>query len=103
MKIITENSLATILIIYLLAFLVGFIWRSLVKAFARRAVYKKHKNIGSYDRFYRLLLGVILLVVAMTTDWNPVLIFASGFCIFESMFSWCAFYAAIGKNTCPIE
>jgi hypothetical protein len=32
-----------------------------------------------------------------------ILIFFSGFALFEALFSWCGFYAALGKSTCPIE
>jgi len=40
---------------------------------------------------------------AITTTWSPILIFFSGFAFFEAIFSWCGFYAAMGKNTCPVE
>jgi Na+-transporting NADH:ubiquinone oxidoreductase subunit NqrB len=61
------------------------------------------KNSGTGDRLLRLLIGAALLVWAITTDWSPILIFFSGFAIFEAVFSWCGFYAALGKSTCPVE
>ena len=41
-------------------------------------------------------------LLAITTTWSPILIFFSGFALFEAIFSWCGFYAAMGKNTCPV-
>ena len=39
----------------------------------------------------------------MTTTWNPILIFFSGFAFFETIFSWSGFYVALGKNTSLVE
>lgn len=60
------------------------------------------QNIGRADRILRLVLAIALFVLAITTNWSPILIFFSGFALFEAIFSWCGFYAAIGKNTCGI-
>ncbi len=92
-----------IVVMYILAGIVGLIYRALLKRFATGSVRSLNKNIGKPDRLIRLALGLGLLLLAMLTTWSPLLIFISGFCIFESLFSWCGFYAAIGKNTCPIE
>ncbi len=92
-----------IVVMYLLAGIVGLIYRALLKRFATGTVRSLNKNIGKPDRLIRLALGLGLLFLAMFTTWSPLLIFVSGFCIFESLFSWCGFYAAIGKNTCPIN
>ena len=97
-----NNYLA--LLIYLgLGFIVGFLYRTILKKFAKNSPHGLTKNIGKSDRWMRTLLGIALLVWAVLTNWSPVLIAASGFCFFEAMFSWCGFYAAIGKTTCPIE
>jgi hypothetical protein len=61
------------------------------------------KNINKGGHLIRLTIGIGLLLFAILTTWSPILIFFSGFAIFEAIFSWCGFYAAIGKNTCPIE
>jgi TM2 domain-containing membrane protein YozV len=61
------------------------------------------KNIGKSDRLLRAVIGAGLLLWAITTTWSPILIFFSGFAFFEAIFSWCGFYAAMGKNTCPVE
>lgn len=91
-----------IVVMYLLAFLVGFIYRIILKKFAKGSVRGVAQNIGKPDRLLRLAIGVGLLLWAITTTWSPILIFFSGFAFFESIFSWCAFYQAIGKNTCDI-
>ncbi len=92
-----------IVIMYLLAFIVGLIYRAILKKLAQGTVRGVHKNIGKGDRVLRLAIGLGLLVWAITTTWNPILIFFSGFAIFEAIFSWCGFYAALGKNMCPIN
>ena len=92
-----------IVIMYILAFLVGFIYRAILKKFAKNSVRGIAKNIGKKDRLIRIAIGVGLLFWAITTTWSPSLIFFSGFAIFEAIFSWCGFYAAMGKNTCMVE
>lgn len=91
-----------ILIMYVLAFIVGFLYRAVLKKFAKGSVRGVHKNIGKNDRIVRLVIWLGLLVWAITTSWNPILLFFSGFTLFEALFSWCGFYAAIGKNSCPL-
>lgn len=90
-----------ILIMYIFAFVVGLLYKTVLKSFAKGSVRGMQKNIGKKDRIIRLILSVGLLVWAITTSWNPLLIFFSGFALFEAIFSWCGFYAAIGKNTSP--
>ncbi len=92
-----------IVIMYILAFIVGFIYRAILKKFAKGSVRGVAQNIGKPDRLLRAVIGVGLLLWAITTTWSPVLIFFSGFCLFEAIFSWCGFYAVIGKNTCEVE
>lgn len=92
-----------IVIMYILAFIVGFIYRAILKKFARRPAHGAPKNIGKSDRLLRALIGIALLLWAITTSWSPILIFLSGFALFEAIFSWCGFYAALGKNTCTVE
>ncbi len=100
-----------IVIMYILAFIVGFILKFIMKKFRRNrglpfeALAKNGgvaRNIGKPDRLLRAVIGVALLLWAITTTWSPILIFFSGFALFEAIFSWCGFYAALGKNTCPV-
>ena len=86
---------------YILAFVVGFMYRTILKRAEIKSPRGVAKNIGTGDRLVRLVIGIALLLLAITTTWSPVLIFFSGFALFEALFSWCGFYAAIGKNTCP--
>ena len=91
-----------IIVMFTLAFVFGFIYRLILKRLAKNNIRKRHKNIGWKDRLIRLTLAVILFIIAITTSWSPILLFFSGFTLFEAIFSWCGFYAAIGKNTCPL-
>jgi len=92
-----------ILILYVLAFIVGFVYRLALLQFAKHTPRGVSRNIGTPDRILRVAIGVVLLVGAITTSWSLTLIFLSGFCFFEAIFSWCGFYAALGKNTCPAQ
>lgn len=92
-----------IVAMYILAFIVGLVYRTILKMFAKNSPRGATRNIGKGDRILRLAIGVGLLLFAILTTWSPILIFISGFAIFEALFSWCGFYAAIGKNTCPIN
>lgn len=101
--IFSPIGIAYIVLIFAAAFLFGFLYRLLFKT-----IYKKYRpyginNIGRRDRFARAVLGLCLFLVAIETTWNPVILFLAGFCFFEAIFSWCAVYAAIGKNMCPLE
>lgn len=91
-----------ILVVYLCAFGVGLLYRTILKRVARGTVRGLHRNIGGCDRVIRLAVWLGLLFWAMMTLWSPWLLFFSGFALFEALFSWCGFYAAIGKNTCPV-
>jgi len=91
-----------IIVMFILAFMFGFAYRFILKRVARSEVRIVSQNIGSKDRFIRFSIAVVLFVWAITTSWSPWLLFFSGFALFEAIFSWCGFYAALGKNTCPI-
>ncbi|MBM3579888.1 MAG: DUF2892 domain-containing protein [Alphaproteobacteria bacterium] len=92
-----------IVVMYLLAAIVGLLYRVILKKFAKNSVRGVMHNIGKADRLLRLAIGAGLLLWAITTSWNPIIVFFSGFAFFEVLFSWCGFYAAIGKNTCPVN
>jgi hypothetical protein len=89
-----------IILVYIIAFVFGFLYRFALKKSANRSIQKVRKNIGKKDRIIRLALWFGLLIWAVTTSWSPILLFFSGFALFEAIFSWCGLYAAIGKNTC---
>ncbi|MEI8103846.1 MAG: DUF2892 domain-containing protein [Candidatus Moraniibacteriota bacterium] len=60
------------------------------------------KNIGTMDRVIRLVLAVVLFGLAWKFS-NWVLLLAGVFCLYEALASWCALYALIGRNSCPIR
>lgn len=91
-----------IVVMYLLAGVAGLIYRAILKRVVKNSPRGVSKNIGTSDRLLRIAIGVGLLLWAILTTWSPALIFLSGFAIFEAVFSWCGFYAALGKNTCSI-
>ena len=91
-----------IIIMYILAFIFGFTYRFILKRITKNKIRKRRKNIGKTDRLLRLIIAIGLLLLAIFTTWSPILLFFSGFTLFEAIFSWCGFYAAIGKNSCPL-
>lgn len=101
--IVSPFGWGLIVAMYLFAFVVGLVYRAILKRVAKNSPRGAHKNIGKSDRLLRLAISAGLLLWAILTTWNPILLFLSGFALFEAMFSWCGFYAAFGKNTCPIE
>ncbi len=90
-------------IVYIaLGFLFGFIYRAILKYFAsKQSVRGRTNNIGTPDRLLRAAFGVGLLIWALLSA-SPLLFVFAGFCFFEALFSWCGFYAALGKSTCPL-
>jgi len=90
-----------IAVMYLVAGVVGLVYRLVLKKVAKNTPRGLGRNIGKFDRLIRLAIGIALLAWAVTTTWSPILIFFSGFAIFEAIFSWCGLYAAMGKSTCP--
>jgi hypothetical protein len=89
-------------IMFVLAFVFGFIYRFAMKKFAKNSSHGLGKNIGKKGRLIRAGAGLVLFAFAIMTTWNPIILFFAGFCFFESIFSWCGVYAALGKNTCPV-
>lgn len=60
------------------------------------------KNIGIVDRWIRLSLGIILLLLAyLWQSW--LLVGFAVFTFFEALVGWCVLYQLIGKNSCPIK
>lgn len=101
--VVSPFGWGTIVMLYLFAFIFGFIYRFIAKKFTKSQNSKAAKNINKGGRLIRAVIGIVLLLVAMLTTWNLILIFISGFCIFESLFSWCVFNQMMGKSTCEVE
>ncbi len=98
--ILSPMGWGIIAILYFSAGIVGFFYRAIFKIVAKNSSRGVTKNIGKKDRLLRLFISIVLLLWAISTTWSFVLIFLSGLALFEAVFSWCGFYAAVGKNTC---
>lgn len=65
-------------------------------------------NIGARDRMIRFIIGIIfaaagIYVTYKINAWAGALIVLVGaFSILEALYGWCALYALLGKNTCPV-
>ncbi|MGB9609127.1 MAG: YgaP family membrane protein [Minisyncoccia bacterium] len=101
--IVSPFAWGAIFIIFFFAFIFGLIFRFILKLLAKNSLRGLSRNISKKDRLFRLFIGLALFFWAILTSWNPIIIFFSGFTIFEAIFSWCGFYALIGKNTCKIN
>ena len=73
-----------ILALYLFAFIFGSVFRFLIRKFANKNPLAN--NIGPARRIVRAGIGAALLALALATSWNPLIIFLSGFLIFEAIF-----------------
>lgn len=60
------------------------------------------KNMGSFDRFLRLALAVLLLLLGIWLN-SWILGIISLFVFYEALAGWCVYYYLIGKTTCPIS
>jgi hypothetical protein len=100
--ILSPFGFGYVVVIFILAFVFGLIYH-LIQRRISRGKHRLIHNIGKRDRWVRVLLAIFLLLWAICTTWNPIIIFLSGFVLFEAIFSWCGLYAAMGRNTCPIE
>ena len=91
-----------ILFLLLLGFTFGFIWRNLLKLLKNKNLSLRAKmNIGKPDKLIRWTIGFALLFLGIKWG-NSWYIFFAGFSFFEAIFSWCGFYALLGRNTCDI-
>ncbi len=62
-------------------------------------------NIGTADRIIRLVFAIVLAGLAVRADsmlLQSVFALGSLFCLYQALTSWCALYALLGKNTCPL-
>ena len=90
------------LLVYTLAgVLLGIIYRSSMRRFAKTTNRKLATNINNNGRLTRLILGLLLLGCAYLI-FAPIALIA-GFCFYEAAFSWCGINALLGKNECSIR
>lgn len=81
--------------------LLGILYRTLLRRFAKSTNRKLAVNINNNGRLTRLLLGLLLLGCAYLI-FAPIALLA-GFCFYEAAFSWCGLNALLGKNECSIR
>jgi hypothetical protein len=76
-----------ILLMYLLAFVLGSIYRLWVKKTRKDPLLLLHKPGATGDRLFRAVLGAGLLAWAVATSWNPAFLFLSGLAVFGALFA----------------
>jgi hypothetical protein len=74
-----------ILIMYVLAFVFGFIFFLLAKVSFRSRGQVLFRNLGLRGRVIWAAAAIALLLIAIFTTWNPVLLFVSGFFFFQAV------------------
>lgn len=60
------------------------------------------KNVGGFDRFARIIVGIALIILSYTGyigTWGYIGIIP----LITGLFSRCPLYALIGLNTCPLS
>ncbi len=60
------------------------------------------KNVGGFDRFARIIVGIALIVLSYTGyigTWGYIGIIP----LITGLFSRCPLYALIGLSTCPLS
>lgn len=73
-----------ILTLYALVLIIGLLAHYIFRRISKRS---RQKGVTRLAAEHRLLLagfGVCLLLLAVATSWNPILIFVSGVCLFEA-------------------
>lgn len=103
----TLPDIALSLMFIVAGFLSGFLFQVIMKKIKTKKPtegIKRKRNLGVYDRLLRAGMGAALVVFGFFVEGvHVVAFFVAGFCFFEALFSWCIFYSAIGKNTCPLS
>ncbi len=63
---------------YILAFLIGYVATRLIGS-------KRSSRLAAPGRLLRAVIGVVLLIIAIETTWNMILIFLSGLFLFSAV------------------
>lgn len=66
------------------------------------------KNVGNADRFIRVILGIILLILVVSGVFDNdivrwIALGVSLILIVTAFATFCPLYAIIGKNTCEVK
>jgi hypothetical protein len=91
-----------IVVVFIFSFVFSLIFKFIMKKHAPKKSQRLGKNIGIRDRMIRAGLGLLVFILAIATAWSPILIFLAGFLFFEAIFSWCGYFALLGKNSCLV-
>jgi len=64
-------------------------------------------NIGKYERLFRIVIGLILLIVSIAKlvsgAWIWITFLLSVMLLLTGIFGWCGLYSLLRINTCNIE
>lgn len=87
------------LVVVVLGAATSLIVFGLVYLLKRGSGYGCTKNLGLIDRLIRVILGVALFLLAITTNWSFILLGLSGYVLGEAVLGWCGLYTLVGRNT----
>ena len=88
----TRYGLINLLVIYAVALVAALLYVAILRRPFVRLIGGRLRGI---DKRIRMAAAVALFVAAITTTWSPLLLFASGVLLFESLFS---FAGAVDRN-----
>lgn len=78
----TRYGLMNLVVIYCAALLAALLYTLLLRRPLARLIGGTPKRIGTR---FRVVVAIALFVVAISTTWNPMLLFASGLLLFEAL------------------
>lgn len=99
--LLSPMGFAYVVATFATAFGAGAVLRGALRRTRWNGILRPTRNMGLPDRLARLGIGIALFAWAVTTTWDPVTLFISGFCLYEGIARWCVLHSVIGRNTCP--
>ncbi len=72
-----------------------------MKIRAKQPLSAGHKNIDLKGRLLRGSIALVCVVYGVWFDSNIAML-GAGYAAYETVATWCGFYALIGRNTCPL-
>jgi hypothetical protein len=86
------------LLMFALAFGVGFLLRFLLARSSSSVACRAGPNLGIVGRLVVAAIGIALFAWAITTTWSPLLLFCAGFACFAATAGWCGLCAVFRFN-----
>ena len=74
-----------IIMMFISAFIFWYLYRFILRKFTKNKAFTIFNNRNYWVQFILIVFGVSLLILAITTSWNPFLLFLSGFILFEAI------------------